>query len=333
MKKAITYRSVAMFVATISAFFGFTGMTSAQINSIQNTGPYSSNKVVSKQSENCTVKNNNSISAANNISQNAQTGDVMANGNTTVGSGWGAWDPATWAAQGHTYAEWHAAFTAYMASVESNWGSMSGVGVSSGNASNSNNSQISININNSAATGICSQANSNEGKGGGSIDTTGPNSTNSIRNITTANGQQTNNTGVDASNNTSQNAHSGNVSAYGNTYAGGGGSGRAYNGSTSGSSTNVGNGGSSGGSSGGNTPGFPTTNSSISNTGPSSNNTISNHVTSNTSVTNNTNVSNINNTGQSSSSGNVTSSNNTTAGGSSGTAGNSASSQGTVSVH
>lgn len=333
MRKKFIFRGAAVMIATISALFGFTGIAAAQTNSIQNTGAYSKNKITNSQTENCEVTNKNNVSAHNNTHQSANTGDVTAVGNTTVGDGWGAWDPAVWQAQGYTYEQWQSAFSGYMQSVAANWGSHTpSGGVSSGNASNSTHSAITVNIDNSNADDVC-QNGQGGGKGGGSIDTTGAGSHNSIHHGSQNNTDVSNMNNVHAGNNTSQNATSGSVYGKGNTSWLGGGSGGAANGSSSSSSTSIFNKGSSGGGGSGGGGATPSgSSSSISNTGAYSKNSISNTTTNNTTTNNTNNISTVNTTKQYSSSGDVNSSYNTSAGGSSGGANNSSQSSGSVTV-
>lgn len=332
MKKKFMFRGVAIMVATISALFGFTGMAAAQTNSIQNTGAYSKNKITNSQTENCEVINKNNVSVQNNTNQSAKTGNVTAANNTTVGSGWGAWDPAAWQAQGYTYEQWQSAFNGYMQSVAANWGSLAPSGaVSSGDASNSSHSAITMNIDN-GDTGEACQNNQGGGKGGGSIDTTGAGSYNSIHNGNQNNTDISNMNSVRAGNNTNQHATSGSVYGTGNTSWLGGGSGKAGNGSASSSSTSIFNNGSSGGGSGGGGSTPSGGNSSISNTGASSKNSISNSTTTNYVSTTSNNVTTTNTVNQQSSSGNVNSNHNTSGGGGSGGASNSSQTTGAVTV-
>src|SRR5687768_16250163 len=108
MTKSTLSRGVSMLVAVVTATcFGFTGAASAQ-SAITLTGPNSNNQINNTNNTNCQVTNNNNVSANNNVSQNATSGNVNVSCNTVAGgtlsTGWGAWDPAVWQANGFTFA-------------------------------------------------------------------------------------------------------------------------------------------------------------------------------------------------------------------------------------
>ena len=145
----------------------------------------------------------------------------------------------------------------------------------------------------------------------GSIDTTGPDSTNTVEVNEELSHEVQNNNNVNASLNTSQSAHSGSVDATHNTTAHDAGSGEAMNESSVGGSVSIDNGGTSmspGSSSASDFDG------SIENTGPYSSNEVMYSHSSDMTMTNNNTVNFSNNVNQSATSGDVNASRNTTVG-------------------
>ncbi|HSX33730.1 MAG TPA: hypothetical protein VLF91_05345 [Candidatus Saccharimonadales bacterium] len=329
LKTILSRTATAGFAAATALCIGFVSQVSAATISV--TGPDSVNKIISSARTNCTVTTTNNVNTTNNTNQSANSGNVTVSHNTTVGSGWASWDPAIWQAQGHSYAEWHTAFMAYMASQEgswsSNWGSMGNMGggassggASSGGASNSSNNNTSVHISNGApaCTGMVMP-----GAGGGTITETGPGSVNKILGESTTNTHVTFMNSVLGANTSNQSANSGNVSASHNTAAGGASSGNAGNEASNGSSTSISNPPTISGGAGGGLPTLHDPVSTISLTGPGSTNIISNNFRSNTNVVTTNTVTTTNTTNQTPSSGNVTVSGNTIAGSAmSGNAGN-----------
>lgn len=320
--------------AALVALLAFGGIAFAQ-SSINNTGPDSTNTITNTVAADCNVVNNNNLGFNNSNSQSAETGNATVSHNTNA-SGWGAYDPAVWQAQGYTYKQWQAAFNNYVkshqASWKQNWGHISGGGGAySGNASNSNVTNVGMTVKNMGADcgfGLPG--------GPGSVGHTGPGSHNSIDN--SVNGAMTtnNNNNLGANNGNVQGASSGNASSKFNTSGGGAGSGGAGNGNSLGGGFNVNNlpsgsipkpgGGSGGGGNGGS--------NTISNTGPDSDNSITNSTTISNTTVNNNNVGVNNTSSQSSTSGNATTSHNTTAGGSgTGSSSNTNTTNSTINIH
>jgi hypothetical protein len=89
------------------AGFGLTSIASAQV--ITDTGPGSLNRIDNKVTNNCSIKNNNKVSANNTNKQTAKSGDASQKGNTNAGSSWGDWstlDPITAQADGIGHDAW-----------------------------------------------------------------------------------------------------------------------------------------------------------------------------------------------------------------------------------
>lgn len=101
-------RRTATYVVTATMTgFGFTSIASAQ--TITNTGPGSHNNITSNVTNNCSVTNNNRVSAYNSNRQQATTGDANVSDNTTAGVSWAGWsalDPTAAQAAGISYASW-----------------------------------------------------------------------------------------------------------------------------------------------------------------------------------------------------------------------------------
>lgn len=319
MARSFLYRCTAVVVAGVTAVcFGLVGQVSVQAASITNTGPDSYNSIKTIGSVECKVTNNNNVNVNNSNNQSATTGDVTVKHNTTVGGGWGAWDPAVWQAQGHTYEEWHTAFMNYLASQQAewsaNWGSLapSGGAAMSGNASNTNSTNIGVTINNGP-----SSSDNGHACGGAANGTPGNpgapgagGSHGSVLGASTVGGGQPGSQGQGGQGTGGHvlGAHSGGQAGSGQSQNGQGSSSSAsFNGggsnNPSGSSSNPACGCQSGG------------NNTISNTGPDSYNSITTVSRSKTVVTNNNNVSVNNVSSQSATSGNVASSHNTTTSG------------------
>jgi len=119
---------------------------------ISHTGPDSYNKISYGNEYTCEVENNNDVNVVNKNDQDARTGDAA------VGSGWGAYAPETWQAEGHSYEEWQKAVSAYMSEYEGKWGSHGAGGgntyggdASAGDATNINDTRTNVHIGNSDA--------------------------------------------------------------------------------------------------------------------------------------------------------------------------------------
>lgn len=109
MHKTVLWRGTAFVVSVVTASVGLSGLASAQTATIINTGPSSVNRATFESNTTCTFINSNAVNIANDNTQTAQTGDVYASDNTSVGLGWSGWpnlDPATWQAQGSGFADW-----------------------------------------------------------------------------------------------------------------------------------------------------------------------------------------------------------------------------------
>ncbi len=152
---------------------------------ISNTGPDSNNKESSKVKNSLTVDNNNNLSASNDNSQKAKTGDAKVKHNTTGGD------------------------------------------ATSGDASNDNSFDGSVSVDNSAGLGSWSFSNGPSSLG--DIDTTGPDSNNTISSRVTNRVNITNNNNVSVSNDNYQRASTGDASVSGNTTGGSATSGSASN--------------------------------------------------------------------------------------------------------
>lgn len=169
IKRSVPGRSLIVSVLSL-LLVGVVGNVSAQTATITNTGPDSVNKIISANTDECTVTNNNNVGIYNTNTQNASTGNATVSHNTTV-SGWGEWDPGVWAAKGYSYDQWYAAFSGYMASHaaewKANWGSMlpSG-GAVTGSASNVSSNSFAIGIKNGPACGGVMSTPNEPGRGG-----------------------------------------------------------------------------------------------------------------------------------------------------------------------
>lgn len=304
------------------------GMT----GSIDTTGPDSENTILLNSVSTCVTTNSNDINANVQTDQDAQSGDVDISGNTLVGAGWNDWNPASWQARGYTYEQWHAAFQAYLSSMQgtyqTNWGSLGGGNVTSGNASNISNTNIGVEITNGSDNACARASEQTPGDGGnGSIDTTGPNSTNGVvlGNSTTM--LASNGTAIGAGVLSNQDARSGAVRTNANTVGGAGGkSGNGTNMQQTGGSVSVDNSSPIGGTNGHNNnpvTGGSEPKASISTTGPDSENTITSNTITNTTVTNTNVISFMTATTQNATTGDSEATNNTSVhGGGSGNASN-----------
>lgn len=322
MTRVEAYRGLSIGIAVLmTAFFGFASVASAQVANIMNTGPNSNNTISAINSAKCTVTNNNDLSAKSINNQKAVTGDATSSHNTNAGfsSAWGAYDPGAWKAAGYSYAQWHSAASAYMASVHSSWGNLpaGGGGATTGNASNSNSTEVKFTVNNSGGDAPVYMCDTDGDGVTDTISTTGPHSNNSITTTDLSHTSLNNNNKLGAHGINGQFAGSGDAASTGNTNAlGGTGSGGASNANgtkVNGHVTN-GTGGGSGGGKGSGGGGGGNSSSSIHNTGPYSNNTISNKTIRNSSVTNNNNLSSYNYNKQIAGSGSASSTHNTNAG-------------------
>lgn len=116
MGRTTWHRRISMFVAAATmAGFGLTGIASAQ--TITNTGPDSRNRIDTKITNDCRVRNTNNVSAHNRNKQDATSGDASVHGNTGA-VGWGSWaslDPAVAQAEGLSYDAWRNGVTDWMA--------------------------------------------------------------------------------------------------------------------------------------------------------------------------------------------------------------------------
>jgi hypothetical protein len=145
----------------------------------------------------------------------------------------------------------------------------------------------------------------------GSIDTTGPNSSNHVTVRSSQSFRQTNNNHVHASNTNSQSAGSGDATVQNNTNGGSASSGSASNSNSTSASVSVSNSSMAGGL-GAFAASDPS--GSISTTGPNSTNTVHATSSSHVNVTNNNKVYLTNTSTQTATSGNATVQNNTNAG-------------------
>lgn len=149
---------------------------------------------------------------------------------------------------------------------------------------------------------------------GSSIDTTGPDSHNSVSHSTRSHVRVQNNNHVSARNTNDQHAYSGDATVTHNTNGGGGATtGEAWNDNSMSARVSVDNSGS--GAAAMSAAAMPTSSTgSISNTGPDSRNTITTTASSDVNVTNNNDLCITNNNTQHASTGDATVSNNTNGG-------------------
>lgn len=78
-------RAAAVGITSIGLVAGLSGIAGASSGSITNTGPDSTNKVITKSSLELDVHNHNNISLANSSDQDAYTGRASVSHNTTGG--------------------------------------------------------------------------------------------------------------------------------------------------------------------------------------------------------------------------------------------------------
>lgn len=305
MKKSTFLRSgTAAVAACMSVMFGFSGLAVANQASINYTGPDSYNSIEFRDNSECEITNNNNVSVNNNVKQNAESGDAEVKGNTNA-SGWGAYNPAVWQAKGYSHAQWKAAVTAYMNSVEGDWGHISGGGnAQSGDASNSSSNNVNVSINNGGAggsAGLCAPGNKYNPN---QPDSNNPNNPRVLGSVTHPNSSVAGGAGgfgVGAGGHVLGAA----VGGFGAPQGG------AFGSVASPSQYGVTNNPTPCGCGGGS----PSHGDTISNTGPDSYNKISHTDNSSVKVTNNNNVQVSNTVTQKASSGSATSSGNTGAGG------------------
>jgi hypothetical protein len=305
MLKRLLHRFTLAMTLIMTGFFGFPGLVAANA-SISNTGPDSYNKIEFNNENKCEVENNNDVDVTNKNYQNARTGDASVGG-----SGWQAYAPEVWQAEGHSYEEWQSAVNAYMADHASEWrdnwghggGNTTGGSATSGDATNVNNTKTNVSIDNGdacefAGQRICCDENGKPVKPG--QKPTHDRNGHVLGDSEAAGGAGGHVLGA-----------GGAGGAHG--VGGQGGAGGAFNPTTSG--------GAGGGHGGHGGPGghgadcdCPSDSAVISNTGPDSVNKISFQNQSNVSVNNTNNVNVSNYSKQSASSGDATVAGNTTAG-------------------
>lgn len=195
--------TVASSAALVAGFAGVAGASP----SIGTTGPNSTNRIHRSNVENVRVHNDNDVDATVNNPQSAISGRVGVFGNTTVGGGGGG----------------------------------GGGAVRSGDALNNSLNQVRVSLDNGgggSAAAVVNAADNNQGGGGGgnlnnaTIDTTGPDSLNTITSTNRTNVRVSNDNDVDVTLNNSQQAYSGSVDVAHNTTVGSVSSGDATNVST-----------------------------------------------------------------------------------------------------
>lgn len=305
-KYSIWQRTATLITSGIMAAFGFTGMAAAAtVNTITNTGPDSTNIITNTETNTCVITNINDIDIDSASTQTAVSGDATVSNNTSGGS------------------------------------------AVSGSAVNTNTEIITVIIGEATVEPpVLSNPLTNDdpcddhlagGQGSGVISTTGPGSANTIQSGKTNNTFRLKSNDVRFGKVNRQAAGSGRVIVYANTGGGGAVSGPAANhhgGSAAVSTATA----PSGGQGGGGAP-APTvaaragSTNTISNTGPSSTNTISNSTTNSATVTNVNTVSSYSTNTQTASSGSASVTDNTSAGsGVTGTASNTSSTSTTVRV-
>jgi hypothetical protein len=269
---------------------------------ITKTGPGSNNTINETSNTNCDVSNNNNLSLNSNTNQSASSGDIDLSNITSVGSDWDSWNPALWKKNGYTYQQWRSAITAHLSTVQSSYDSLSAVSsggnISTGDSTNSNDTIMNISLKNDS-TAPCIKTASKPTTG--TIDTTGPGSSNTIAKNTVTLVESANTNRLAAALGTNQAASSGDLNANEATKVGGAATGDTKNKNNT-----------SGNVSAANDPRTtvdppitPTQdmNASIKQTGPNSTNTISNTTTSSVNTSNSNSLVIDPNVGQSSTSG------------------------------
>ena len=169
-------------------------------------------------------------------------------------SSWSNWNPMLWQQHGSSYNNWYSKVMPYLTSHcgywQQNWSNNSGNNygnnssnennyggygsgtaasdsAATGNASNTNATQVAVRISN--ARPQSTQENQNNNNAHDSISMTGPQSSNTISDITRNSVEQTNANNVDFTNNNHQTASTGNASVSDNTFGGSARSGNASN--------------------------------------------------------------------------------------------------------
>ncbi len=108
-----------------SGCLALSGAVSA--DSITNTGPGSSNIIMSKLSSSSRTTNNNNVSINTSNYQTAQTGTANVSGNTSDSPGmcndgyqsdWSSWNPDSWQRSGRTFSDW---WTSMMGQMNQNY--------------------------------------------------------------------------------------------------------------------------------------------------------------------------------------------------------------------
>jgi len=194
--------SVLRYAAIGMATLSMAGFAAASTVSVGTTGPDSSNHVYLNNAQNLKFHNNNNVGVANESLQGAGSGNVDAAKNTSV----------------------------------------SGGGLSSGDARNSNDTRTTVTVNNTgAASALSHLAGMAAPDDHVSLNLTGPDSDNKVSISNTQKVSVTNNNNVEVVNENLQWAKSGNVSAYKNTTVGGLSSGDATNTNATTTSVNVSN--------------------------------------------------------------------------------------------
>lgn len=108
MDRTTLLRRTSLWITTIMmSLFGLTGIVSAQSASITNTGPDSTNRIISTVDNSCRINNTTDVDVSNVNQQNASTGDAMVGGeNMVFWTGWPALNPEKAQAQGTSFADW-----------------------------------------------------------------------------------------------------------------------------------------------------------------------------------------------------------------------------------
>jgi hypothetical protein len=177
-------------LASLGLVVGTAGFAGAATGTINTTGPDSYNRVEHRNNNRTEVKNNNDVRASNTNNQGSYSGYAKTKHNTTGG------------------------------------------GASTGHASNSNSLNASVKVNNSASStrAMPAQATSHSAShGGGTITHTGPDSTNVVKHKNYSTVEVENNNDIQITNDSAQNAVSGDAWVTGNTTGGSATTGNASN--------------------------------------------------------------------------------------------------------
>lgn len=188
-----TKKTIGAAVLSLSLLVGLSGFAGAVDGSIENTGPRSYNTVKSEVERKIRVWNDNDLRLDNDNYQRAYTGDARTTGNTTGGD------------------------------------------ARSGNASNANALNVTATVDNSASADDWADVVGGAGGGGessGTIEQTGPRSTNKITIEDTTDVRINNDNNIRVYNDNNQRASSGDARVSGNTTGGDATTGNATNANT-----------------------------------------------------------------------------------------------------